>query len=225
MKKYFLLALIATAPLSCLLAQHPHHPHKEASTGTANEFMHRSTVSDLIKRFESPARDAYQQPEKVLQYLGDIKGKTIMDIGAGSGYFSVKLAEQGAQVIAADVNDEFQAYIQERITQNGLTNIKLRKIPYDSPNLKDQEMDMVFVVNTYHHIEQRPNYFKQVKQGTKAEGKLVIIDFFKSDLPVGPPADHKISIDRVVAELKEAGYTTFEVEVDVLPYQYIIQAK
>lgn len=204
---------------------HERHEDKQSKHNSANEYMHRSSVEDLIERFESPERDAYQQPEKVLEYLGDIQGQTIMDIGAGSGYFSVRLAEKGATVIAADVDDEFQEFLKNRIEKNNVKNIETRKIPYDSPNLKEKEADMVFIVNTYHHIEHRPEYFAKVKKGTKSNGALVIIDFFKTDIPVGPPVNHKLSIDVVVNELKKAGYTSFNVNVDLLPYQYIIKAK
>ncbi|MEX0288040.1 MAG: class I SAM-dependent methyltransferase, partial [Flavobacteriaceae bacterium] len=139
--------------------------------------------------------------------------------------FSVKLAEKGAKIIAADVDDEFQAFLQNRIEKDNLENIETRKIPYDSPGLKEGEVDMVFIVNTYHHIENRSEYFAKVKKGTKPDGELVIIDFYKSDIPVGPPLDHKISMDVVINELKKANYTSFEVNVDLLPYQYIIKAK
>ena len=85
---------------------------------------------------------------------------------------------------------------------------------------------MVLIVNTYHHIENRSDYFAKVKKGLTSEGELVIIDFFKTeDIPVGPPVEHKLSMDQVVAELKKAGFTSFEVVVDLLPYQYIIKAK
>ncbi len=204
---------------------HMHHEQSQSGHRSANEYMHKSTVKDLIKRFESPERDAYQQPDKVLEYLGDIQGLTIMDIGAGSGYFSVKLAEKGANVIAADVDEEFQEYIRHRIEKNNLKNIETRKIPYDSPKLEEKEADMVLIVNTYHHIENRVDYFSKVKTGTKSDGKLVIIDFFKTDIPVGPPTNHKLSIDKVVDELKKAGYSTFNINVELLPYQYIIEAK
>ncbi len=204
---------------------HEHHEDKQSKHSSANEHMHRSSVKDLIERFESPERDAYQQPQKVLEYLGNIQGRTIMDIGAGSGYFSVKLAEKGATVIAADVDDEFQEFLKNRIGKDNLKNIETRKIPYDSPNLKEKEADIVFIVNTYHHIENRPKYFAKVKKGTKSNGELVIIDFFKTDIPVGPPVNHKLSIDVVVNELKKAGYTSVNVNVDLLPYQYIIKAK
>ena len=187
--------------------------------------MHKSSTDDLINRFESKERDEYQQPHKVMQYLGDINGKAIMDIGAGTGYFSVKLAKHGANVIAADVNDEFQTFLKKRIEDNKIENITLRKIPFDSPDLKDNEVDMVLIVNSYHHIDNRAEYFAKVKKGLKNDGELVVIDFFKTDVPVGPPTNHKVSIDEVVAELKKAGYTSFEVNVDLLPYQFIVKAK
>jgi len=216
---------------SAVNAQHGHnhgHQHQqeaEDSTETANDFMHSMSMEELIERFESPERDAYQQPEKVLEYLGKLKGKKVIDIGAGTGYFSVKLAEKGANVIAADVNDDFQKVIQERIEENEISNIELRKLPFDSPNLKAEEVDIALIVNTYHHIDNREAYFAEVKKGIKKNGSLVLIDFFKTDVPVGPPVGHKISIDQVTAELKKAGFTEFEVTVDLLPYQYIIKAK
>jgi len=207
--------------------EHDHEHQKDASNkhGSANTHMHQSSVQDLIERFESPERDAYQHPQKVLNYLGDIQDQTIMDIGAGSGYFSLKLAAQGAHVIAADVDDEFLKYIQNRIEKDHLQHIETRKIPYDSPNLKDEEVDKVLIVNTYHHIENRIDYFAKVKRGTKPDGELVIIDFYKVELPVGPSVDHKIAMDDVINELKKAGYTSLEVNADLLPYQYIIKAK
>ncbi len=209
-------------------AEEPTHKHsqEEASEhGTANAHMRQSSVEDLIRRFESPERDAYQQPQKVLEYLGDLKGKNVMDIGAGSGYFSVKLAEQGATVIAADVDDEFQEFLQRRIQENELSNIETRKIPYDAPGLSKEEVDMVLMVNSYHHIENRPQYFAKVREGTKPSGELVVIDYFKFEIPVGPPVNHKVSMDVVVNELKEAGYTTFDVNVDLLEYQFLIRAR
>lgn len=197
----------------------------QTKPGSANEHMHRSSVKDLIRRFESPERDAYQKPQEVLKLLGDVNGLTIVDIGAGSGYFSVKLAEKGANVIAADVDDEFQEFLNQRIKKERLTNIETRKIPYDSPELKENEADLVLIVNTYHHIEGRPEYFAEVRKGTKPTGELVIIDFYKFDIPVGPPSSHKLPIDTVVNELKKSGYTSFTINVDLLPYQYIIRAK
>jgi 2-polyprenyl-3-methyl-5-hydroxy-6-metoxy-1,4-benzoquinol methylase len=223
---FTLWAILAITTTTMMAQEHKHHQEQGPKpVNAANEHMHRSSVGDLASRFESPERDAYQKPEKVLEYLGKLQGKTIMDIGAGSGYFSVKLAKQGANVIAADVNDEFQQFIKKRIEKEKIQNIQLRKIPYDDPSLAEGEADMVLIVNTYHHINDRSAYFAKVRKGTRKDGELVVIDFFKTDVPVGPSTDHKVSIDEVVAELKAAGYTSFDVEVSLLPYQYILRAK
>jgi cyclopropane fatty-acyl-phospholipid synthase-like methyltransferase len=203
----------------------PHKDNKNNSQNPANEHMHQRPVEELIKNFESPERDAYQKPEKVLEYLGDISNKKIMDLGAGSGYFSVKLADKGAKVIAADVSDEFQTELKKRIEDNNLKNIELRKIPYDDPGLAIEEVDMVLIVNTYHHIENRSTYFSKVKTGLKENGELVVIDFYKKELPVGPRPDHKISKNIVIDELEKAGFTILEVNDELLPYQYIMKAK
>ncbi len=218
------IMLVSSMAFSQHDERHRKHGTKHGSN-TANEYMHRSSTEHLIKNFESPARDAYQKPEKVLEYLGELEGKKIMDIGAGSGYFSVKLASKGARVIAADVNDEFQAALQKRIDDNKLENIELRKIPYDSPNLADEEVDMVLIVNTYHHIENRSDYFEKVKQGIKDGGELVVIDYFKKEIPVGPPVNHKVSLETVKRELEQAGYTQLDVNTELLPYQFIVRAK
>lgn len=222
-------AYLVVILLVSLAANAQHHGHNHGSNQdsikvSSNAYMNQSTLEELVERFESPERDAYQQPKKVLDFMGDLKNKKIIDIGAGSGYFSVKLAKAGAFVIAADVSDEFQEYLRRKIKKEGIENIELRKIPYDTPSLTSQEVDIAFIVNTYHHIENRVEYFKMVKYGIKSEGELVIIDFFKTEVPVGPPVDHKISIDQVISELKAAGFTHFSIDVSLLDYQYIIKA-
>ena len=200
--------------------------HNKSHGNEANEQMLKTSVSELIKRFESPERDAYQQPEKVLAYIGDVSNKKILDIGAGSGYFSVKLAKKGAHVIAGDVDDEFLNYIKERINKEELDSlIEIRKLPHDSPALKNEEVDKVLIVNTYHHIEDRAIYFAEVLKGLKQGGELIVIDFFKKDLPIGPPVDHKISREKVIDELKQAGFKEFEVNIDLLEMQFIIRAR
>lgn len=206
--------------------EHKEHQHEKNSH--EHGFADKKAVEKMAKNFESPERDSMQQPKKVLEWIGDVKGKTLMDIGAGTGYFSVKFADRGANVIAADVSEEFQNYLKERIEKNSIKNIELRKTPFDSPLLKDGEADIVFIANTYHHIDSRIDYFSKVKRGLKSDGQLVIVDYFKAEIPkeiTAPPMEMRVSVDQVVFELKKAGFTTFDVEVNIMPYQYIVRAK
>ena len=206
---------------------HDNHQHGKGHGhhhGHANEHMNSTSFEELVKRFDSPERDAYQQPKKVLTYIGDVQGKKILDIGAGTGYFSFKLAANGADVIAGDVDDRFQNYIKEKIEKENAPKVALRKLPYDSPALTEKEVDKVLIVNTYHHIEDRINYFNQVLKGLTTGGELIVIDFKKQDGP-GPPVKMKMFADFITKELKQAGFTAFEINDELLEHQYIIRAR
>ncbi len=217
-------SLFILAPLLGLAQVHSDKHHKTGKS--ANEYMHQRPVSELIKTFESPERDEWQKPEEVIAFLGNLEGKKVMDIGAGSGYFSFRLAEAGAAVIAADVNEEFQAYIQKKKQEKDLSDqaLQTRLILFDDPQLAPEEVDMVLVVDTYHHIDNRIAYLDKIKKGLKKGGRLVIIDFFAKETPQGPPLEHRISANTVWQELKKSGYALDSIETALLPNQYIIIA-
>ena len=195
---------------------------------SAHNFSDKHSVEQLSKRFESLERDTIEKPQQLLKFMGNIEGKTIMDIGAGTGYYSVKFAEKGAKVIAADVSSQFQSYLENRIKNNDISNISLRKVLYDDPLLQDGEADIVFIANTYHHIANRINYLTKVRKGLKYDGTIVILDYLNVKFPDGitaPPSEMRVSIDQATKELKEAGFKSFAIEVNNLPYHYIIKAK
>lgn len=193
----------------------------------ANEHMHRHNFEDLVESFEDPGRKEWQKPDEVISYLGDIRELTIADIGAGTGYFTFRLVDEGARVIAADVDERFLDFIEQKKTEKGISSsyLEARRVPYDNPNLSDEEADMVFLVNTYHHIEDRENYFSYVSDGLSENGRLVVIDFFKEQEDFGPPYEMRISADQAQRELEKAGFTQFNIETELLPYQYILVAE
>ena len=86
-------------------------------------------------------------------------------------------------------------------------------------------MDKVITVNTYHHIEDRSIYFGKVRSGLKPGGVLIVIDYFKKDLPVGPPKSMKIDRETIVSELRAAGFINIETNDTLLEYQFIITAR
>jgi len=193
---------------------------------SANQFMNGSKFETLVERFEGAERDAYQQPNKVMAYIGNVAGEKIMDIGAGTGYFSFRLANAGAQVIAADVDDRFLNYVKQKRDSLKISpsKIEMRKVEFDSPLLAENEVDKAIIVNTYHHLDDRVEYFTKVQKGIKENGSLIVIDFYKKPLDHGPPMRYKVSAEEVIEELKKAGFTRFKKEKELLEMQYIVTA-
>lgn len=200
------------------------HVHGHSSHGLSD----KKSIEQYAGRLESEQRNIIEPPQKVIQFTGDVKGKTLIDIGAGTGYYALKFAHKGAHVIAADVNEELQAYLKRKMEKLKIKNVELRKSSPDDPRLHDEEADFIFMANTYHHVENRTDYFAQVKKGLKADGQLIVLDYFSINLPKGvtaPPMEMRVSVDQTVFELKNSGFTNFEVEVNLLPYHYLIRAK
>jgi len=191
--------------------------------GKANHYMHKSSFEELTKKFEDPEREKWQKPDLVIKKLGDIDGKKIADIGAGTGYFSRKLAQKGASIIALDVDDQFLNYINTR-SQDSL-DITTRKVPFNSPQLDSAEVNAVIIVNTYHHIENRYEYFRDVWRGIKPGGQLIVVDFKKEKTPNGPPVEMRVGGFKVMRELQKAGFIKVVIDIQTLEYQYIIAAK
>ena len=191
----------------------------------ANRYMHQSSIESLVNAFDSPGRAAWQKPDEVIALFGDVSKQKIMDLGAGSGYFSIRLAAKGAQVIAADVSDSFQEIIQDKLSKQDLKllaeNIELRKVPYDNPGLNKKEVNGILVVNTWHHIDGRRSYMKKALEGVKNGGKIIVVDF-KLGVPGGPPDSHKLGLETAMDEIKDLAFTEITVDTTLLERQYII---
>lgn len=180
-------------------------------------------VQKWVERFESPERLKWQEPQQVLRLLGLQEGDEVADIGAGTGYFEPWLAamvtEKG-KVYAIDIEQEMLDYIDQR-EDFKFNNIKTILADPDDPKLPEGRLAAVLVVNTWHHIEDRVNYIPKLGRGLRPDGRVVIIDFHKRELPVGPPVDQKLSRDEVVAEFEKAGWKLVGESV-ALRYQYYL---
>jgi ubiquinone/menaquinone biosynthesis C-methylase UbiE len=201
-------------------------PAASAPESAANQYMHQADFDKLVARFEDPARARWQKPEKLIASLGPLAGKTIADIGVGTGYFAFPIAKKAAKVIAIDIDKRFLDYIeQKKQTQKIGANIETRLTAPDSSGLRTHEADMVLIVDTYHHIEDRIEYLKKLKKCLRKGGVLVIIEFKKEKTPPGPPVELRLAEEQVESELKSAGFTSVSADRDMLPYQYIINAQ
>ena len=226
MKKIFILLsslFLLMGNRDALLAQAPAKP----KDGPVNN-MYRGAIDMWVQRLENRERDAYQKPDDVVNFLGNIKGKTVYDLGAGTGYFSVRFAKKGAHVIAAEVEQGFLNYIRNRLVIEHLDSgrVELRKIPFENPGIKPNEADFFFIANTYHHLSNKVAYLKLIKKGLKKHGEVVIIAFFKRNgIPFGPPMEAKQTETEIQNELTQAGFENIQINTTLLPYQFIIRAK
>jgi cyclopropane fatty-acyl-phospholipid synthase-like methyltransferase len=185
--------------------------------------------SGVTEDYSNTYREIWQKPDLVLQLLGGLKGKTVADIGAGSGFFTFRMVESADKVIAIDVDPRFTSYLDSvkirRLPDNQQSKLETRLTTPDSPALEQEEVDMVVIVNTFMYIDNHVSYLKKLKKGLKEGGKLLIIDFKKKRTPVGPPGDLRQPLFVIENELYEAGYKNIVTNDTALDYQYIVIAE
>jgi SAM-dependent methyltransferase len=171
--------------------------------------------------FDDPKRDAWQKPHEVIQALALKPDAVVADIGAGTGYFSVRLAHlvPNGRVLAVDTEPDMVKYLAERAKREGLKNMTAVAAKPDDPKLP-QKVDLALFVDVYHHIDNRERYFRTLADSLKRGGRVAVIDF-RMDSPDGPPKDARIAPERVRTELKSAGYELAQ-EHAFLPHQYFL---
>jgi cyclopropane fatty-acyl-phospholipid synthase-like methyltransferase len=221
-----LLSLACASSSEAPAAGHHGHgaPHDgpNAHHGHASGMPHRfEDAAAWSKQFDAPERDAWQKPDEVIAALALPKDAVVADVGAGTGYFAVRLARAVPQgrVLGVDVEADMVRFIDERAAKEGLTNLKGRLTPFDRAEV-DDGTDLVLVVDTYHHIADRVAYFKALLPKLSARGRLAIVDFRPSS-ERGPPKAMKMAPEFVQQELAAAGYLQVESH-DFLPDQYLL---
>jgi ubiquinone/menaquinone biosynthesis C-methylase UbiE len=191
-------------------AQSP-HTHQHSFAGAEN----------WAGVFDDPSRDAWQKPHQVIEALALAPDAAVADIGSGTGYFAVRLAHfvpQG-RVYAVDIEPDMVKYLADRAKREGLANLTAVAGAPDDARLP-AKVDLVLMVDTYHHVEQHEGYFRKLAQSLKPGGRVAIIDF-NAKSAMGPPPAQRIAGKRVVAEMAKAGYR-LEHEHRFLPNQYFL---
>ncbi len=186
-----------------------------------------SVPPDTVPTQDDPDRQEWQNPSLVINKLGDLTDKTIADIGAGTGYFSFRLANEGADVIAIDIEEEYLEFInqrQEELIASGERPVETRLSEENDPLLISEEVDGVLIVNTYTYLSNRVDYLSKVRRGMKAGGIMVIVDYKSASNPVMNSYAEILSPGEVSKELEQAGFTNVEIDENSLQYQYIITA-
>ena len=205
---YALLALAFFAATA--LAQAPHsHQH---SFGDADKWA---------KVFDDPERDAWQKPHAVIEALALKPDAVVADLGAGTGYFAMRLAHMVSKgrVYGVDLEPKMVKYLAERAKKEGLKNLSaVQGTPSDAK--LPAKVDLVLLVDVYHHIDAREAYFGKLAAALKPGGRVAIIDFNASS-KVGPPVRERMTAEQVQVEMGKAAYR-LAAHHDFLPNQYFL---
>lgn len=200
-------ALLSATPVTA--QTHPTHQHSFKG------------AEQWAQEFDDPKRDAWQKPHEVIQTLALKPDAVIADIGSGTGYFSVRLAHMvpEGRVYGVDIEPDMVKYLAERAKRDGLKNLIPVTGTPGNP-LLPEKVDLILMVDTFHHIEDRDRYFRRLHDWLKPDGRIAIIDF-RMDSLEGPPKSARSAPDGVKAELNRAGYMLVQEHV-FLPNQYFL---
>jgi arsenite methyltransferase len=211
-----LLLTLLLLPLAVVAAQAPQDQHEAHR-------LHRDPTA-YIAALDDPQRDAWQKPDDVLTALALEAGDVVADIGAGSGYFTLRLANHvgpSGRVYAVDLSSEMLAEVRRKVEAAELDNVTPVEATAEDPRLPAGGVDVIFICDTWHHIEDRAEYLGKLQAALAPDGRLAIVDFHKRPLPVGPPEAMKLTRDEVVAEATAAGFALAD-EHTFLPHQYFL---
>lgn len=177
-----------------------------------------------IGKMEDPGREVWQRPDEVVNALGVAPGDAVADVGAGPGYFALRLARAVGPlgtVYAVDVVPEMVAVLRERLDRAGVGNVAPILARDGDPMLPPAACDLVLVVDTFHHFPDGAAYLRSLASRLKPGGRIANVDFHKRETPVGPPLDHRVAREDFLCAAREAGLA-LDREWTFLPYQYFV---
>src|SRR5271170_8074289 len=199
-------ALRWIGPMSVLLAGLWWTTPVRAQADSAAPSTQRKTSSPYtgdLSIFDAPGRDERLQINRVMDMLGIAPGKNVADIGAGSGWFTVRAARRvtvSGTVYAVDINPEAIQYIDQRVQKEGLRNVNTILSKSDDPQLPANQIDSVLLLKTYHEVDKPIALLRNLRPSLRPGAKIGIID------RNGNGENHGVARDIVLKEASEAGY-------------------
>ena len=217
-----LIQLLSTMAAVALVTVGVDGRPQNAAPQKPDHMQHRFDDPDRFsKSFDDPERDQWQMPARVIEALGLQPDSSVADIGAGTGYFSMRLAKAlpKGTVYAVDVEPKMLEFLRKRAQTEHASNVVPVQAAASSPNLP-KPVDAVLIVNTYHHLPNRAAYFGDLKRSLNTGGRIAIVDYRK-DAPDGPPPEFRFEAAQIIDEMQRAGYR-LEARHDFLPRQHFL---
>lgn len=225
MRHWLFVLAACSRPAPAQHIERPMEHHELGQRGHDNQPMHHrfENADEWAKQFDDPERDTWQMPDKVVAAVKLQPGMTVADVGAGTGYFEARLSRAvgpTGKVLAVDLEPDMVRYMTERAKRENTPNVEARIGKPDDPGLP--AVDRILIVDTWHHISDRTSYAKKLVAALKPGGMVVVVDF-KLESEKGPPKQHRMTAEQVIAELESAGLRGQFVDVG-LPDQYVVSA-
>lgn len=202
----------------CSGRHHVHHHRHQHQRG-----HHRFDDPERwAKVFESPERQRWQRPDAVVAGLELRPDDRVAEIGSGTGYFTVRIARRlpRGRAYGVDIEPSMVDYLAQRADKERLPQLSSVLGTPEDPQLPEP-VDLIFLCNTYHHIQGRTDYFRRAAARLRPGGRLAIVDFKMGKLPVGPPEAMRVPPEQLERELTAAGYRRIRLDLETLPHQYI----
>lgn len=180
-------------------------------------------VEKYIAFLEKPERAVWQKPEEVVRALGLKGAETLVDVGAGSGYFTFRFARAlpHGKVIAVDTEAEMIRHIHHKATSDGINNIRAVLAKPEDPEIT-KDADWVFICDVLHHVSERSAWLGQIAMEMKPGARLALIEFKEGKLPEGPPEGAKIPRAQLIVLATKAGLILDSEKLKILPYQVFL---
>ncbi len=177
--------------------------------------------ADWLERSE---RESEEEPDNALDALGNLAGLTVADVGAGSGYFTVRLASRvgpAGRVFANDLQSEMLKMLTARLARERVTNVTLVQGALDDPRLPSSSLDLAIMVDVYHEFSEPQKMLRGLRAALKPGGRLVLLEYRKEDPQVPIRFEHKMSVAEARLELEAEGFLFSRLD-DRLPRQHIL---
>ncbi len=171
-----------------------------------------------------PEREKEENPEGALDALGIRPGMVVADVGAGTGYMSLRLAKRvgpAGKVYANDLQPEMLRRLRENAAKAGIANIETVQGEESDPRLPAARMDLVLLVDVYHEFSKPREMIDKIREAMKPNGRLVLLEYRKEDPNVPIREEHKMTVAEVKAELEPQGLVLSKV-IETLPRQHIL---
>jgi ubiquinone/menaquinone biosynthesis C-methylase UbiE len=174
---------------------------------------------------EGPDRELWQRPEQIMDALSIAEGSVVADLGAGSGWFTIRLAGRvgpNGKVFAEDIQSEMIEVIRRRVNRENLQRTVVVKLGKpDDPELPPNTLDAALIVDSYYEMEQPVALLRNVVRALKKDGRIGIVNFTKAGGGPGPPMEERVDPERVIREARAAGLTLIA-QPNFLRYQYML---